>query len=428
MVIRESWTFGRYVINISMPCFEPFQQTTFACKFLKNSFPFHSRIQLRNFHNAPGTFLLNKCCSYHIRSRVLSSSAWDNTKVSLQEPISHLHEKKPPSQGLCSDILRKMSTSVYSPTKEPSSSTKPLKSTKVARPRTRKPAAFGPKDEEKWLSTAFSLAEEFHLEHLSLDLQTQGNIQVASLPTDAHDVLHMNVITAEETAEPSEMFIFRNGCLVFWNVPEPMIKKVMKTAAKHQSEPYEIALVNWESEQMNYTYEDGNTRLVKDSIVLNASSPPDVTTLEKFTFSNAMMLSVKLAMWEYMLDKFVSSIEYIPETLKAQGKLKMSHKNTMKHMGKLYSLSHRINLSSDLLNTPDFYWDREELEKIFNKMCRFLSVARRTEVMNEKLKHCHELMDLMRNDVTEQHTLRLEAMITILIGVEILIEISHYTV
>lgn len=59
----------------------------------------------------------------------------------------------------------------------------------------------------------------------------------------------------------------------------------------------------------------------------------------------------------------------------------MSHKNTMKHMGKLYSLSHRINLSSDLLNTPDFYWDREELEKLFNKMCRFLSVARRTEVI-----------------------------------------------
>lgn len=39
--------------------------------------------------------------------------------------------------------------------------------------------------------------------------------------------------------------------------------------------------------------------------------------------------------------------------------------------------------------------------------------------MNDKLSHCNDLMDLMRNDVTEQHTLRLEAMITILIGVEV---------
>lgn len=34
----------------------------------------------------------------------------------------------------------------------------------------------------------------------------------------------------------------------------PQIKQVMKTAAKHQSEPYEVALVNWENEQMNYSY------------------------------------------------------------------------------------------------------------------------------------------------------------------------------
>ncbi|PIK51647.1 putative required for meiotic nuclear division protein 1-like [Apostichopus japonicus] len=330
-------------------------------------------------------------------------------------------------QHLTDNIIRSSSTHLSS-VKAPTSA-KTSKASKPARPRTKKPSTLVLKDEGQWLSTAFSTSEEFNLEHFSLDLQTQGNFQVATMPTDAHDVLHMKVITdTQEDEEPSEMFIFRNGCLVFWNVAESTIKQVMKIATKHQSEPYEVALVNWENEQMNYSYGEGKTCFKEDCIVLNGNSSTEVTTLEKFAFSNSMILSVKLAMWEYTLDKFVSSIEHIPEILKASGKLKMSHKSTMKHMGKLYSLRHRINLSSDLLNTPDFYWDRQELEDLFTKMCQFFSISRRTRVMNDKLSHCNDLMDLMRNDVTEQHTLRLEAMITILIGVEIIIEIIHYTV
>lgn len=41
------------------------------------------------------------------------------------------------------------------------------------------------------------------------------------------------------------------------------------------------------------------------------------------------------------------------------------------------------------------------------------------QVMNEKLQHCMELTDLMRNHLTEKRTLRLEWMIVILITIEV---------
>ena len=41
--------------------------------------------------------------------------------------------------------------------------------------------------------------------------------------------------------------------------------------------------------------------------------------------------------------------------------------------------SHLINLSSDLLDTPDFYWDREDLETLYNKTYNYLNIARRTK-------------------------------------------------
>ncbi len=30
--------------------------------------------------------------------------------------------------------------------------------------------------------------------------------------------------------------------------------------------------------------------------------------------------------------------------------------------------------------TPDFYWDREDLELLYNKTCNYLDVGRRTKV------------------------------------------------
>ena len=43
-------------------------------------------------------------------------------------------------------------------------------------------------------------------------------------------------------------------------------------------------------------------------ILLNAEGSTD---LEKYTFSNALALSVKLATWEASLEKYVDSIEFV---------------------------------------------------------------------------------------------------------------------
>ena len=36
--------------------------------------------------------------------------------------------------------------------------------------------------------------------------------------------------------------------------------------------------------------------------------------------------------------------------------------------GEFFALKHLINLDSDLLDVPDFYWDRAELEKIYQNV------------------------------------------------------------
>uniref|UniRef100_A0A8I6ALC7 Required for meiotic nuclear division 1 homolog n=1 Tax=Rattus norvegicus TaxID=10116 RepID=A0A8I6ALC7_RAT len=289
--------------------------------------------------------------------------------------------------------------------------------------RTRQPSRTNLPDlsvnEDLMQCTAFATADEYHLGSLSQELVSCGYVEVTSLPRDAANILVMGVESSAKEGDAGTIFLFREGAAVFWNVKDKTMKHVMQVLERHETQPYEVALVHWENEELNYTKTEGQSKLHRGEIKLNSELDLDDSILEKFAFSNALCLSVKLAIWEATLDKFIESIQSIPEALKAGKKVKLSHKEVMQKMGELFALRHRINLSSDFLITPDFYWDRANLEELYDKTCQFLSITRRVKVMNEKLQHCMELTDLMRNHLNEKRALRLEWMIVILITIEV---------
>ncbi|KAM3595240.1 uncharacterized protein V6R79_020414 [Siganus canaliculatus] len=294
-------------------------------------------------------------------------------------------------------------------------------------PRTKQPSrANQPSlgdDKDMMQCIAFATADQYHLPTLCHDLIGHG-FQEIDLPRDASNVLGISTDMAAKPDDDALMFFFREGSVVFWNVEEKTMKNVMRILEHHEIQPYEVALVHWENEEINYTVSEGNTKLERGNFVLSDSMDQYEAVLEKFAFSNALCLSVKLAIWEVSLDNFVESIQSIPETLKAGKRVKLSSAEVMKKIGELFTLRHCINLRSDLLLTPDFYWDRENLEKLYDKTCQFLSINRRVNVVNEKLEHCTQLTDLMRSHLSEKHSLRLEWMIVILITIEVLFELA----
>ena len=107
--------------------------------------------------------------------------------------------------------------------------------------------------------------------------------------------------------------------------------------------------------------------------------------------------------------------------IKEGKKVRLTRDQVFKKTGELFDLRHHINLSSDLLDTPDFYWDRQDLESLFVQACSSLNISKRTKIINEKLNHCSELMMLVGNHLDDKHHIRLEWMIIILI----LVEVSH---
>uniref|UniRef100_A0A7N4PV55 Required for meiotic nuclear division 1 homolog n=1 Tax=Sarcophilus harrisii TaxID=9305 RepID=A0A7N4PV55_SARHA len=301
---------------------------------------------------------------------------------------------------------------------------RPLKASRTKQP-SRANLPLSSVNEDLMHCTAFATADEYHLGNLTQELGSHGYIEITNLPRDAANILVIGVENSEKEHDPGTIFFFREGAVVFWNVENKTMKHVMQILEKHEVQPYEMALVHWENEELNYIKAEGQSKLHRGEIRLNSELDLDEIILEKFAFSNALCLSVKLAIWEASLDDFVESIQSIPEALKSGKKVKLSHEEVMQKMGELFSLRHRINLSSDFLMTPDFYWDRENLEALYDKTCQFLSITRRVKVMNEKLQHCMELTDLMRNHLNEKRALRLEWMIVILITIEVMFELGR---
>ncbi|XP_027746967.1 required for meiotic nuclear division protein 1 homolog isoform X2 [Empidonax traillii] len=208
-------------------------------------------------------------------------------------------------------------------------------------PRTKQPSRTNlPLSDMKNLMqcTAFATADEYHLGNLCHDLTSHGYIEITSLPRDAANVLVVSTEKSAKEDDPGMIFFFREGAVVFWNVEEKSMKNIMRVLEQHEIQPYEVALVHWENEEMNYRIGEGQSKLHKGQILLNSELDSDEVVLQKFAFSNALCLSVKLAIWESLLDNFVESIQSIPEILKSRRRVKLSHADVMQKIGELFAL------------------------------------------------------------------------------------------
>lgn len=275
--------------------------------------------------------------------------------------------------------------------------------------------------------TAFATAEEYDLERLVGALKNQNLYEpkqfLSSEDNDTDpDVLH---VTAKYKVgdESRDVYFFREGTVVLWNCTDLENSNILRFLKQFETDPYDESTVLEESEAMLYNTVEGPARLKNNSFYVSTNEDTD---LERYTFSNAMSLSVKLGIWEASLERYIESMAYVTDNLKKGTNIKISRPEMLRKTGELFALRHLINLSSDLLDVPDFYWDREQLESLYQQTCSYFSINRRTRVMNEKLNHCVELADLISSNLNDAHHVRLEWMIIILIMVEVGFEILHY--
>ncbi len=223
------------------------------------------------------------------------------------------------------------------------------------------------------------------------------------------DVVHIQI--QEDGNWKGDIFYFSYGSLVCWGFSEEEEKEIFVPLKAFEKEP--LAKVELDE----FTFVSGNeVKIEEDEIVLQDDLP-----LTKLAISHGLAQSVKLTTFEEIIQKTIDHTKQLPIALARKGKISLSRKEISKKMGEIFIERNFINQHTDILDTPEFFWDYPELESFYRRTAHYLDVSKRGEILNKRLNVVHELFEILSNELNHQHSSRLEIIIILLIFIEVTI-------
>jgi uncharacterized Rmd1/YagE family protein len=134
--------------------------------------------------------------------------------------------------------------------------------------------------------------------------------------------------------------------------------------------------------------------------------------LIKLTMSHAIAQSTKLSRFESRISPILYSVSKLPKRLALTGKLGLKREQLMKKSGKLFKLRVDVNLSSSVLDTPEFFWSFEpSLHPLYTATKEYLEIDQRVEVLNDRCKVFLEFIDIVSDSIAEKNMTRITYMI-----------------
>ena len=253
--------------------------------------------------------------------------------------------------------------------------------------------------------TGYCTAIGYDIPRLFQFLQVTGTSQLY------RDVIHGQ--PKDDKGGKKDVFYYPYGVVVFWGFLESEEHEFLGLLKRFEKE----SLLKIELDEFQFSY--GNKiKIEEDEIILHKKEP-----LLKLAISYAIGQSIKLTVFEETIANTVEFSSQVPKELARHGKISLSRKEISKKMGELFLERNYVNLHTEILDTPEFFWEHSELELFYRKVTHYLDVGKRAELLNRRLKLMHELFEILGNELNHQKTSRLEMTIIILIVIEVVIAV-----
>ncbi len=223
------------------------------------------------------------------------------------------------------------------------------------------------------------------------------------------DVIHIQI--KEDRQIKGDIFYFSYGAVVCWSFSEEEEREILNALKEFEKEP----IAKPELDEFTFSFSD-NMKILEDEISLHNKS-----SLTKLAISHGLAQSVKLTTFEELIQKTIEHTKQLPINLAKKGKIPLSRKEISRKMGEIFIERNFINLHSEILDIPEFFWDYPELEPFYRRTAHYLDVNKRVEVLNKRLNVMHELYEILSSEINHQHTSRLETIIVLLILIEVTI-------
>lgn len=206
-----------------------------------------------------------------------------------------------------------------------------------------------------------------------------------------------------------EIFVFPYGVFACWNSCE-------------QEETAFLELVNQSSDQLNTKVEFERYEFIYEfyrKIGRDKFSLPNKDVLTKLAVSFGLAQSIKLTLFEEMVFKTINDSKWLTKDLASRGKIFLSRKAISKKIGLLFLNKASVNLHSDILDEPDFFWDFPEQQPIYQDVFNCFDIQPRMDVLNHRLTIMGDLLEILNDQLNHQYSSTLEWMIIGLITIEV---------
>lgn len=224
------------------------------------------------------------------------------------------------------------------------------------------------------------------------------------------------------------MFVLNYGVVVFWNFTESQEKAILADLTL-QSRALAVRPVDGddvETEEFNFTYsvQESRPRIFNDMITLTNNSH-----MIKLAMTHSIAQSTKLSGFEERMQAKMRDVKAVPKTLALTGELGIKREQVLRIYGTLFKLRVDVNLSSNVLDTPDIFWESEpSLAPVYAALREYLEIDPRILVLNERCSVFLEMTQILADSVAEFNMDRITVIIIVLILLSILVSLTEIAV
>ncbi|RGP79836.1 sporulation rmd8 [Fusarium longipes] len=243
------------------------------------------------------------------------------------------------------------------------------------------------------------------------------------------DVSSMNRL-APDAKNFAEMFVYSYGVVVFWNFTEHQEKDILADLTFADADAVENGATSlltrpldqedYETEEFHFEYSADikRPRIFNDMITLLPRSDHMI----KLTISHAIAQSTRLCFFEERMSETMLDAQHVPKTLALTGELKMTRTEIVRMLGKLFRSRVDINLSSNILDVPNFFWESEPtLHPLYAAIREYLEIDPRIKVLNERCRVFLDLAEILSDSVADAKMSYITWIIIVLIIMSIMV-------
>lgn len=226
------------------------------------------------------------------------------------------------------------------------------------------------------------------------------------------------------------VMVLANGSIVGWGTPESqLVSEIVPTLRSAIIEPCEPESEEIDWIDLGYIPQNqpnhGNSYM-QGEVMLLQGDDQEKKLLDMAAFAIGLSRSTRLSILENALENAIQLTRMNSIRLSKGQSISTNEHDVLKLTGSLFLLRGKLNLYSELIETPDVYWTEPTLEKIYELISRAMDVLSRISILNRKLDYATDEQRALLSVLNEKKSTRLEWVIIILIMVEVIFETFHF--